>query len=250
MVDTGDFFFRAGPVGCLLIHGFTGTPYEMRYLGERLRDAGHSVRGVRLPGHATLGNDLYQAGWRDWYAAALNGLEDLDRACSQVAVVGLSMGALLALRLAAERRDDVSRVAVLGSAVVLRDGRLKRVAPVLRFAAPLLPRRWAVRPKESSDIAGDEARRVHPLFPVPLRGMAELAALQQSVRALLPRVTQPALVLHGLLDRTCPVDNVEILRRELGSKQVLSRIFERSAHILTVDVEKAEVAAEVVRFVD
>ena len=248
-IETGGFLFPGGPTGCLLIHGFSGTPYEMRELGVRLAGAGHTVRGVHLPGHATHGPELVAAGWRDWYAAAVHGLDDLARQCSSVTVVGLSMGALLALRLAAERADTVGRVAVLAPALVLADGRLRRAAPFLRLAGPWLPRRWAVRAKESSDIADGEARAVHPLFPMPVRGMADLVALQRQVRPLLPRVRQPVLILHGRLDRTCPLENVEILRAEIGSTEITSRIFERSAHVLTVDVERLEVADEVLRHV-
>jgi carboxylesterase len=248
-VDSSDFHFAGGPVGCLLIHGFSGTPYEMRPLGERLRDAGHTVRGIRLPGHATSGAELYTAGRRDWYAATLAGAEDLARHCRTVMAVGLSMGALLALRLAAERADIVSRLVVLAPAIALSDTRLARRAPWMRLAVPFLPRRWASIPKQGSDIADAEAKARHPRFPVALRGLNELAALQREVRMLLPRITQPVLVLHGRLDRTTPVENAEFLRRGLGSRDVRVRLFERSAHILTVDVERDEVAAEVVRFV-
>ncbi len=247
-VDTADFYFPGGSSGCLLIHGFSGTPYEMRSLGEKLHGAGHAVRGVRLPGHATLGSDLYHARWRDWYAAALTGLEDLARHCESVAAIGLSMGSLLALRLAAERADTVHRLVVLAPALVLSDSRVGRLAPLLRVAAPLVPSRWASRPKLGSDIADEVARGVHPVFPLPLRGIAELAALQRSVRPLLQRVRQPVLILHGRLDRTCPLENVQILKRELGSPRIETRIFDKSAHILPVDVERDEVAAEVVRF--
>lgn len=248
VVDTADFYFRGGPSGCLLIHGFSGTPYEMRPLGESLRDRGWTVRGVRLPGHATHGSELFHARWRDWYAAALAGLEDLARECDEVAAVGLSMGSLLALRLAAERADSVARIAVMAPALVLSDDRPARLAPLLRLAAPLVPARLAVRPKLGSDIADEEARGVHPRFPLPLRGIAELVALQRAVRPLLPRIRQPALLLHGRLDSTCPLVNLEILERELGSARIEKRIFERSAHILPVDAERDEVAAELLRF--
>lgn len=247
--DTAGFFFPGGPLGCLLIHGFTGTPYEMRGLGASLADAGHTVRGVQLPGHAHLGSELVEAGRREWYAAAVHALDDLARDCSSVAVVGLSMGALLALRLAAERADTVERVAVLAPALMAADDRLTRLAPLLRLAGAVLPPRWGVIAKQGSDIADDGARAVHPAFPMPLRGLAELAALQREVRALLPRVRQPVLILHGRLDRTCPLENVELLRTSLGSPQVRTRVFEASAHVLTVDRERREVEEEIRRYV-
>ena len=47
------FFFPGGPTGCLLVHGFTGTPKEMRWLGEHLVSQGYAALGVRLAAHAT-----------------------------------------------------------------------------------------------------------------------------------------------------------------------------------------------------
>ena len=37
------FFFEAGPVGCLLLHGWGGTCDSMRYLGTKLHEAGITV---------------------------------------------------------------------------------------------------------------------------------------------------------------------------------------------------------------
>ncbi len=50
--DTSEFFFPGSGVSALLIHGLTGTPYEMRFPGEQLASAGVRVCGVRLAGHA------------------------------------------------------------------------------------------------------------------------------------------------------------------------------------------------------
>jgi hypothetical protein len=51
--STEPFYFPGNEIGCLLIHGFTGTPKEMRWMGEYLARQGYSVLGVRLAGHAT-----------------------------------------------------------------------------------------------------------------------------------------------------------------------------------------------------
>ena len=47
------FFLPGGKTGCLVVHGFTGTPLEMRGLGDFLHQQGHTILGVRLAGHAT-----------------------------------------------------------------------------------------------------------------------------------------------------------------------------------------------------
>ena len=68
------FFFPGGPTGCLLIHGFTGTPREMRWMGEYLSKKGFTVLGVRLAGHATSPEDMRRSSWRDWVASIEDGI--------------------------------------------------------------------------------------------------------------------------------------------------------------------------------
>jgi carboxylesterase len=89
--------------GVLCIHGFTGSPYEMRGLGEALAKRGMTVRGMALPGHATRIEDLYEKTWRDWVEGVTAEFDGLAGRCDRVAVVGQSLGGLLALYLATLR---------------------------------------------------------------------------------------------------------------------------------------------------
>ncbi|HLA87386.1 MAG TPA: hypothetical protein VJL10_05165, partial [Anaerolineales bacterium] len=66
---TEPFFFSGGRTGCLLIHGFTGTPKEMRWMGEYLNQQGLTCLGIRLAGHATHPEDMRRSRWTDWAAS-------------------------------------------------------------------------------------------------------------------------------------------------------------------------------------
>jgi carboxylesterase len=248
-VDIDEFALPGGRVGCLLIHGFSGTPYEMRYLGDRLHARGCSVRGVRLSGHAVHGRELFRSSRRDWLSSARAGFDELSRGCETVVIAGISMGALLAVQLAHERPERVHGLVLLAPALQIANRRVGRYAPLLRAIVPLLPDRWQTMDKDGSDICDPVARQRHPRFPIPLRGLAELAGLQRAVRPLLPHIAQPVLILHGRLDRICPVSSSEMLRAELGSRRVRFRILEESAHVVTVDAERDVVAREVEQFV-
>src|SRR5262245_45210220 len=99
--------FRGGPVGFLLIHGLGGTPVEMRFVGIGLARAGYTVSCPQLAGHCGSFEDLRATGWQDWYATARDAHARLRETCNKIIVGGLSMGAILALHMAAEQPEDV-----------------------------------------------------------------------------------------------------------------------------------------------
>ncbi len=69
-LDPSAFTLQGGPVGCLLLHGYTGSPPEMRLVGEYLNQRGITVSAPLLSGHGTEPEDLNRYKWTDWYADA------------------------------------------------------------------------------------------------------------------------------------------------------------------------------------
>ena len=100
---------KNGPLGVLVLHGFTGNPTSMRSLAERLARGGFSVELPRLPGHGTSVEDMMTTSWADWSSAALAAYDELALRSSKVAVVGLSMGGGLTAYIG-ERRDPAALV--------------------------------------------------------------------------------------------------------------------------------------------
>ena len=93
----GDPFDLVGDdddIGVVLVHGFTGSPYEVRYLGEQLARAGLAVRAPLLPGHGTSLADLDATSWNDWAEAVERALDSMRVRCARVAVVGQSLGGI------------------------------------------------------------------------------------------------------------------------------------------------------------
>lgn len=229
-------------LGCLLVHGFTATPEEMRPLGEALAARGFPVRAVRLAGHGTEVADLARTRWQDWFASVVEGAAALRAEVACVAVVGMSLGALLALHLAAMRPVDVEALVLCGTPLRLSDPRL-RLLP-LAARVPWIARRFATIPKRSGpDIADPVVRAASRSYRVmPLAAVVELLRLQGIVRREVARVTQPALLLHGRHDHSAPVANLELLRQCLRSRLVEAHVLERSWHVITLDYDRAEMA--------
>jgi len=247
-VDTREFLFPGDGVSALLIHGLSGTPFEMRYLGEQLAAAGVRVCGIRVAGHAGAPEELGAATHAQWYETAVDGFERLRRYGDPVVVVGLSMGAVLGARLTEDQGEAVAGLVELAPAFFL--------PPLVRAALSAAGFFGWIRDSvylrgRGSDIHDNAARHAHPSVRLmPLSAALELLKLSAIVRPNLRRITQPVLIIHSRRDHTCPMRrNVTYLLKHLGSRQKRAVILEESFHVITVDSEKDRVVSEVVEFV-
>ena len=65
-LDPRGFILPGGPLGVLLIHGFTGAPTEMRLLADDLHWRGMTVSAPLLPGHGTSVEEMNRSRWQEW----------------------------------------------------------------------------------------------------------------------------------------------------------------------------------------
>jgi carboxylesterase len=230
----------SGPA-CLLLHGFTGTTAELWPLGEALAAAGYRVSAPLLPGHGIGAPDLLEAGraaWRQTAAAALLALPP------PVRIVGLSMGALLATCLAAERPERVARLALLAPAVRLTQPAALLSWGVHRFPR-LLQRFHALNVGTESDLRDPTLRGTNPKNEaVSLFGLAELRRLQREALAAAPKVMAPTLICLGARDHTVTGRGGLRLVRLLGGPARVE-VFARSGHQLALDFDRQAVIAAV-----
>jgi len=224
----------------LCLHGLTGTPYEVRPLGEAIHRAGIRAVGPALPGHNETPQQLAELGYEAWLDAARTALDQLRRQHEVVFGVGLSMGGLLTLALAAE--DAFDAAAVVGTPLRLAQPAAALV-PVLRFVVPFLPK------KAGSDIRDPAARARHPSYDVmPLAAVRQLQHLQRHVRGRLGRIRAPLLVGHGAHDRTARPRDAEEIAASVSSPERKRLIFENSAHIVPVDHDGEALARAITEF--
>ncbi len=232
--------------GVVVVHGFTGTPFEVRYLGDRLAEAGHAVHGVLLPGHGTRLEDLDATRWQDWAACVDDAIAGMAARHRRVAVVGQSLGGLLALHAAASH-SEISCVASLAAPLWLEGlgGLAARLVRAHKMPLRKLPKLGG------SDVRDRAAKRANPCYPaVPTRALGQLLDFMTVVDGELGRVAQPVLVLHARRDHTAPVRCASrIVDGLTASPDVRLRILPRSYHLIAVDVERDIVAAEVANFI-
>jgi len=251
--DAASPFFapRAGPAA-LCLHGLTSTPFETVPVARALSTAGFSVSAPLLAGHGVDAATLGRTRWQDWLASAEAGFEELRAASGggPMALIGFSMGGLLALRLARLRPTEVSALVVASAPLRLRPWQSAAVKAWRRLPRFLRRGRLAaLRKKNGSDVTDESVRRENPgLREMPLAAVAELVALGGIVRRDLPFIRQPTLVAHGQRDQTVALQCSYELAGCIASDIVEQLWLPRSGHLLGVDVERNQLASVVVRF--
>jgi len=244
-VDAGPFRLEAqGSLGgtdvpaALCIHGLTGTPYEVRPVAEALAEQGFTCVGPVLPGHCDSPEALNRIPYQEWVSAVLGVFDELAASHRRVYVVGLSLGGLLSLRLAAERP-------VAGGVVLAAPLRLGRVTE--RLVPWLAP--WLASVPKTPDIRDDAARARHPGYDrMPLGSVAELILLQRDLVGRLANITAPLRLVYSREDRTVRVEDAERLREALVAADADVQYLENSGHVLPVDLERDRVASLAVDF--
>jgi carboxylesterase len=235
-----------GPDAALLLHGLTGSTFELFPVAERLRARGVRVLAPLLAGHEGSARGLVGVPYGAWLAKARRDLARLEGA-RRTLVVGCSTGALLGCALAAEQPARVDGLVLVAPALELHvQGRLAALLGRLPFV------RERIVPKANgSDVSDPEMRRRNRCMDgVPLSAVAELAALQAHVARLLPSVRAPALVVQGGHDHTVTLGGARRLATSLGSGPAEVVVLPRSWHLAAIDVERDRCAELALGFLE
>jgi carboxylesterase len=235
------FFFPGGRTACLLVHGFTGTPKEMRWMGEALAREGHTVLGIRLPGHACSPEDMLRTRWEDWLLAVEDGWHMLRGAADHIFVLGLSMGGVLSLLFAS--RFPVTGVVAMSTPYSLpSDRRL----PFIGFLRYFKPRVMKGAPDWCDPLAGKE----HVDYPFyPTLSIIELRDLLEEFRISLPNISAPVLLIHSRKDATVKPDSMARIYERLGSRKKDLLWVDNSNHVITREPDREYVFAEACRWI-
>jgi len=264
VITRNAFLLEGGRAGVLLIHGLTGTPKEMRRVGQGMQRAGFTVFGMQLAGHCGDEEDLLGTRWTDWLQSVRDAVDDFLPRVDHLFVAGLSMGAVLALKIALERPDDIAGLGIYG--INFRyDG--WSIPLSARIGTALLPlavpfgigrhRHFAERPpygiKDERLRAviveqmqsGDSASA--GLLGNPWHSLADMQVLARRVRRDLHRVRVPAIVMHAAEDDMASVRNARLVVDRIDAPCELV-LLDNSYHMITIDADRKVVVRKSVAF--
>jgi len=254
------FLLNGGEPAALLVHGFGGTPAEMRGLAEALNRAGWTTQGILLPGFGTDMPSLFRRRHEEWTAAVVGAAAELKRAGHRpLMLVGYSMGAAVSLAAAGVLRPDAMS---LLAPFWWQEKPGWRLAEF--FVRPFLP--LGLRPLRKADFGSPQLRQgIAKFMPginlddpatqeamrdfrLPLGLIDQVRGLSRVAFAQAGEVTVPTLVVQGSRDEVVRPATTRKLLRRFPSAPRLVEI--NSAHDMTLPENAAwpQVEAAVVEF--
>ncbi len=231
------FRFDGGPIGALLLHGFTGSPASMRPLGEFLGAHGVAVAGPRLPGHGTSVDDLANRTWQEWFAEAEAALEELETRSTAVICVGMSMGGALAAHMATRHHDRLRGLVVINP--YIHDPRLA-ISPVAGvFVKSVKGVLNDIKRPGQDEIGYDR---------IPTKVLPSLNRLLKTVVADLPRIRLPLLVFSSPQDHLVKPSNARLFFERVASTDKELVPLANSYHVATLDNDAPQIFDRVLGF--
>ncbi|MEI6227688.1 MAG: alpha/beta fold hydrolase [Methylophilaceae bacterium] len=266
LLGENGFIERKGSVGVLLVHGLTGTPTEMKQYGRVIARQGFTVACPELAGHCATIEALTATQWQDWYQSIEDAFDALKQECEHVYVSGLSMGALIALLLAAKKGHQVAGVILL-STTFFYDGwnvpKLKRalLLPLVLYT----PLKYFMQWEETSPYGIKDERvraMVHAIlenrdhqaadkigyFKTPATVILESVRLIKAAKKALKNVVSPTLIVHSTEDDMASLKNAYYTQAHIASKTVETFFVDDTYHVLTLDKRKDDVAKRAAKF--
>jgi esterase/lipase len=229
----------------ILLHGFGGTPRDLRSIAELLAERGYRVVVPAIPeqtgtSFAYRRGRLAPAAYRAWVSdlirdeAAIGGMPPM--------LVGTSMGGALATIAAADH--NIGKLVLLSPyfSLAVADRWVTRSTKALKWIVPVLPK------VQKAQIYDPEGYRAYETgsYLVSLRAFMQLAELAKIAMAKAPALTVPTLVLASQRDTVASFEATE--RLFVGREQARLVACNRGNHILTYDYDRERIVAEVVAF--
>jgi len=241
----GTFYFEGSDVGCLLIHGFTGTPQNIRPLGDFLARRGLTVLCPRLAGHGSTVDEFEQTGPQDWIGTVNAAFDQLRQTCSSVFAIGISMGGTLAMHLGATRGAELAGVGSINGPF----GRLPDFEAVVDN--PEVPERvpapWVSNARLlSMDLGVAGITYVE----IPKACLRRALGFFVDAEAELDQVRVPTILFHSRDDLIVPpITGERVLERLTASPDKHLVELVDSAHEATLDFDLERIGLEWLSFV-
>ncbi|HEY4073855.1 MAG TPA: alpha/beta fold hydrolase [Herbaspirillum sp.] len=244
----------------ILLHGLCGSLLELGTIPKALKKINCTVVVMNIPNYsAAFTEPATSPDWMEWCAIVENKILRLKEEFKTVSICGLSMGATLALAVAA--RSNALLSIVLLSPVLYYDGwSIPWYHKLMGIPYWLGYRDWTYKETSPYGIKNfDMRRRVAATLKkdgiaavgaaaIPGRQLWGAQKLMSFVRHALPLVSCNTLIIHSIDDETASPKNAELILKNIQSEVRKIIWLGDCYHIITVDNEREIVTNETAEF--
>lgn len=244
-VSKKPFHLDGSKMQVLLLHGYTGSPYDLRPLGNFLHSHGVEVYAPLLKGHGSDPKELFDVTAEDWVSEALEAVSSFNEE-RPIIIAGLSMGALLSILLASEdRRVDglvllspALRLSTLGEAAIISAylGLIPKTVSLKKFSG-------------GSDIMDAKAKKKTPSYKeMPVSGLLEFDRIRRLASDRIEQVTCPIFLGFGQQDGTIDINECDRMMLDKAKTKIISKFYDNSKHVVSLDFAKEELFLDIWHF--
>lgn len=251
----------------LLVHGLGGTPHDLGQLQSRISGLGMQTADLMLPGHGSQPEALRNVTLDDWINALRAKLASLRERFRAIHVVGMCMGALLALEVS--KRESLGsngrdRLILLAPPLFLDGWSLPWYRSIRHalYRIPMLANYIRIPERSPYGVKNQRLRTVlkrrfsrgdnrHYNW-VPLSTIRELDRLRQMAMDGLGRLRCSTLLVHSVDDELTSLKSAQYIRDRINEGQATRKArlaaLSDSYHMICIDNEREDVASQVTGF--
>lgn len=232
-------YYEGGERAVLLLHSFTSNPNDMKPLGRYLQQNQYSCYAPVLSGHSLPAEDLLTYGPADWWQNVRDAYQLLqDKGFEKIAVVGLSLGGVLALKLG--QQLQVNGIVTLSVPMYKKAGSLQK--RLFYYAN----RYKQIEGKEDKQIRSE----IEALRHLPVDSLVDFEQLVNQTRDNLAQIDSPIRILYGELDAPLYKESAEEIFNRVASDQKSVKGFAQSKHLMTLGKDRNDINEEILTFLN
>lgn len=229
----------------LLIHGFTGTHYEMEPLANHLKERGFFVENIILPGHETTLKDLESKKWCDFTTYAQKKLDELKKKFKKVFVSGLSLGGSITIYLGANN-PDVNGIITLAAPAFSPDWRMNLLHffPIAHLFYPF----YKNEEKGWEDLESLKTHKSYGYYPI--KSVNQLYKLFKINKKEMEKIEVPILVIYAEKDSSVTKKHAEEIFNKVSSKDKKIVKILKGGHVIPKDAGRKQLFDEVDKWLE
>ena len=247
IIDSDPFTLQGDDNCWLLIHSYVSTPDEMRPLATSINtELNHTVKAILLKGHGTYPSDIVELSIHDWYEQAEQELIQLQKDCTNVNVLGSSLGGTIVTKLAEEH--NFNKVVLVNPYLKLshKPQYLFELEFYIRWFSDILLYDKKVKLIQVNDPVGLENHIAY--WNMPFQPIKNSLDEIENIRNNVDKINEPILVLHSHNDVTAEPACAQALY-DLSSSQIKElKWYDDSSHILLADYNRTQVINDIIEF--